>query len=426
MSTLLPILQPVLGIIVFVMFAWLISGKYHHFPIKFVVLGITMQFILIAGFLYIPPLQGILSVLNQGVIAVDQATQQGTKLVFGYLGGGDSPFELSAPENAFILAFRALPIVIVFSALFALLWYWKVTPFLIHILAKVLNKMLGISATVGLGAAACIFVGMVEAPMVVKQKLSEISRSDFFVLMTCGMATVAGTVMGLYALILSPLLGDALMQILIASVASVPAAIMISKLMYPDDISDHRDIQTNHSTKHEINRYESTMHALTEGTQEGMRLFLSIIAMLIVFVALVHLCNQVLSLILLGGESLTLELLLGYVLQPVLWLIGIPGDQLSIASDLFAKKVIINEFIAYLQLAQLPPEVLSENSTRILLYALCGFSSFSGLGILIGGLLVLCPERKQDILTLAPKTLISGNLATCMTGAVLAILLSLQ
>jgi len=374
-----------------------------------------MQVVLAAALLYVPPLERLLHLVNLLVLAIDRATMAGTSLVFGYLGGAEAPFDSTRPGLEFILALRALPIVVVFSALAAVLWHWRVIPLVIRGFSRLLERAFGIGGAVGLGSAASIFVGMVEAPLIVRPHLARMAAGELFVLMTCGMATVAGTVMGLYAAILAPVLPDALSHILVASVMSAPAAIMLAILMRPG-MTAMAAVQGESPGV----TYDSTLHALTEGTADGMRLLLSIVAMLIVFVALVSLANQGLAW-LSGTDTLTLQAMLGWCLRPLAWAIGIPWGETAIAGELLATKVILNELVAFLQLAGEEGASLSERSRLVLTYALCGFANFGSLGIMLGGLVAMCPERRADIVRLAPWSIWSGLLATCMTGAVVAL-----
>jgi concentrative nucleoside transporter, CNT family len=337
--------------------------------------------------------------------------------VFGYLGGAETPFTAGRPELNFILALRSLPIVIVFSALAAVLWHWRVTPLAIRGFSRLLQRAFGIGGAVGLSSAANIFVGMVEAPLIVRPHLARMTSSDLFVLMTCGMASVAGTVMGLYAAILAPVLPDALSHILVASVISAPAAIMLAMMMKPVPAGTLPAESGDMSAV----RYDSTTHAITEGTADGMRLLLNIVAMLIVFVALVSLVNQALGW-LSGGYALSLQTLGGWCLRPLAWAIGIPWPETQIAGELLATKVILNELVAYIQLAGEQGAQLGAHSRLVMTYALCGFANFGSLGIMLGGLTAMCPERRSDIVRLAPLSIWSGLLATCMTAAVVALL----
>ncbi len=411
-------LQPLIGFAVIITLGWLSSNARHQFPFKLVAISVLLQILLAVMLLKIALLQDFLLIINQFVLAIENATNAGTRLVFGYLGGGTPPFDVSQPANSFLLAFQALPIVIVFSALSAVLWYWRIIPWVISGFAWALQRSFGIGGAVGLGSASSIFVGMVESPLLIRPYIARMSESELFVVMSCGMATVAGTVMALYASILGQVMDNPLSHILIASVISAPAAIMMALIIRPNE----SDEKVNLSTEAEEPRYTSTMHAITTGAQDGLKLFLNIIAMLIVFVALVHLANQILSNITIAEKPLTLEYMLGMLLSPLMWCIGIPWQETQMAGQLMATKVILNELLAYLQLTALPTEQFSEKSRLIMTYALCGFANFGSLGIMIGGLTSMCPERKSTIVRLAPLSIWSGALATSLTGAVVALI----
>jgi CNT family concentrative nucleoside transporter len=409
--------QALIGIPIIILLAWLTSSERRRFPLRLVVTGLLAQLILALLFLKVPQLQQLLLVINKMVLALEAATRQGTSMVFGYLGGGPGPFEITAPQHSFILAFRALPIVIVFAALSALLWHWRVIPLVINVLGRVLARSMGLSGAVSIGSAASIFVGMVESPLLIKPHLQKMTNSDLFMLMTCGMATVAGTVLGLYAGILAATVPAALSHILVASLISAPAALMLAAVMIPPgENTDSAPIDLS-------SPYSGSMDALVTGTGEGLRLLANIIGMLIVFVALVYLVNMGLGLLPNEGEPLTLVGIFGGVLAPLAWLIGIPWVEAHLAGELLATKLFINELVAYLQLAALEPGNLSAHSRMIMTYALCGFANFGSLGIMIGGMTAMCPTRSADILRLAPRALWSGLLATCMTGAIVGLII---
>ena len=364
-----------------------------------------------------PPFKELFLLLNQAAMALEQATMAGTSLVFGYLGGGELPFAEQFPGAAFILAFRALPLVLVVSALSALLFYWRVLPAVVRIFSGLLQRTLGIGGAVGVGAAANIFVGMIEAPLLIKPYLGKLSRSELFTIMTCGMSTIAGTVLFLYAAILQNVIPEALGQILTASIISAPAAIVVSRLMIPQE-----GVLTDGGLT-EINEATSSMDAITRGTTEGLGLLLNIVAMLIVLVALVALTNLGLGLLPdLGGAPISLQRILGILLAPFVWLLGIPWSEALTAGSLLGTKTILNEFIAYLNLAGLPEGALSPKSRLIMTYALCGFANFGSLGIMIGGMGTMAPERRSDIVALGMKSILAGTLATCMTGAIVGLL----
>ena len=409
--------QALLGLPGIILLAWLTSSDRRRFPVRLVITGLLAQLLLAALFLKVALLQDALLVVNQLMLTLEAATQQGTAMVFGFLGGAPSPFEITGPQHSFVLAFRALPIVIVFAALSALLWHWRVIPIAISALARLLGKTMGLSGAISMGGASSIFVGMVESPLLIKPHLRTMSNSELFMLMSCGMATVAGTVMGLYAGILASTIPTALSHILVASLVSAPAAIMLAAVMLPPE-SGAKALAVNMQSP-----YSGSMDALVSGTGEGLRLLANIIGMLIVFVALVYLADQVLGLIPTGTEPLTLISVFGQVLAPLAWLTGIPWGEAHAAGELLATKVFINELVAYLQLAALEPDVLSEHSRLIMTYALCGFANFGSLGIMIGGLTAMCPERTADILRLAPRSIWAGLLATCMTGCMVGLIL---
>jgi len=409
--------QALLGLPSIVLLAWLTSSNRRAFPLRLVITGVLAQVILAALFLKVPLLQDALLLVNRLVLALEAATREGTTMVFGYLGGGPAPFEVTDPRHSFVLAFRALPIVIVFAALSALLWHWRVIPLIISALARLLRKSMGLSGAVSMGSASSIFVGMVESPLLIKPHLRFMSNSELFMLMSCGMATVAGTVLGLYAGILSASIPTALSHILVASLISAPAAILLAAVMLPPDgASVPADVSLE-------SPYSGSMDALVSGTGEGLRLLANIVGMLIVFVALVYLADRTLGLVPTGAGPLTLVGVFGKLLAPLAWLTGIPWTEAHTAGELLATKVFINELVAYLQMASLDPAALSARSRLIMTYSLCGFANFGSLGIMIGGMTALCPERSADILRLAPRSVWSGLLATCMTGGIVSLVL---
>ncbi len=412
-------LQPLFGIFIFICIAWLLSEARSAVRPKIIVAGLMTQFLLGLLLLKSPGSQEVFLSLNAVVHAIQQATEAGTAFVFGFLGGGNTPYDTTQPANSFILAFSALPLLLVISALSSLLYYWRILPLVIKGFSWVLQKTLGISGALGLGAAANIFVGMTEAPLLIRPYLSKLSRSELFALMSCGMATIAGTVMVLYASIIGSIIEGAMGHILVASLLSAPAVLMLAHIIIPEQQSNHSE------TQYQLEKSaSSSMDAITKGTVEGIQLLLNIIAMLIVFVALVHLANQIISLIpALGDEPLTLQKILGWIMAPLVWLTGIPWSEAQAAGALMGVKTILNEFIAYLQLAKMDNSILSQHSKIIMLYSLCGFANFGSLGILIGGLGVMAPERRGEIIELGFKSIITGTLATLMTGTLAGMLL---
>ncbi len=411
-----PLLQSLLGYTAFIAIAWLLSEKRKAVPWRTVAGGVILQIVLAVTILKLPGAKAGFAALNDGLLALERATRAGTSMVFGYLGGAPLPYTESAAGLSFVLAFQALPIVLVMSALSALLFHWRILPRLVHAMSWLLERSLGVGGAVGVSTAANVFVGMVEAPLLVKPYLTSVSRGELFIILSAGMAGVAGTVMGLYAGIVGPRVPDALGHILAASFISAPAAIVFAVLMVPPEgPPTGRDV--------DLPRLDgSTMDAVTRGTSEGLQLLLNVVAMLVVLVALVALANEVLALLPHAGSPWSLQRLFGYLMAPLAWLAGVEWQEAATAGALLGTKTILNELIAYLELAALPPEALSARSRVIMTYALCGFANLGSLGIMIGGLTTMVPERRREILDLGPRTLIAGTLATLSCGCIVGML----
>jgi CNT family concentrative nucleoside transporter len=411
--------RPLLGIAAILLLAWAISEDRWRIPWRLVAAGVLLQFALALLFLKFPPAAAAFLLLNDAVEAVKNATEAGTGFVFGYLGGGDLPFAESRPGAAFVFAFRALPMVLVVSALATLLFHWGVLQRIVQAFAWVLRRSVGVGGPLGLGAAVHIFVGHIEAPLLIRPYLARLARGELFALMSCGMAGIAGTVMVLYASLLGPILPNALGHILIAAVISTPAALAVAALMVPfrpDPSASVRLLLEDPPV--------SSMDAVAKGTRDGIVFILNITAMLIVMIALVSLANSALGLLPeIGGEKISLQRLFAYAFRPVMWLIGIPGPDTAAAAALMGTKTVLNEFIAYVDLSKLPADAMSERARLIMTYALCGFANFGSLGILIGGMGAMVPERRAEIVELGMRSILSGTLATCMSGAVVALLL---
>ena len=410
-------LQALFGITVLVGLAWAFSENRRNVPWKTVISGITLQVILALLLLKLAWARDLFLALNRIVVTIQDATTTGTFFVFGFVGGGSVPFETTNPGATFVLAFQALPLVLVVSALSALLYHWRVLPLVVQGFAWALRRTMGVGGAVGCSTAANVFVGMVEAPLFVRPYLAQVSRSELFIIMTGGMATIAGTVMVLYAAFLNGVIDDPIGHLLTASILSAPAAIAVARLMIPaDEDETAADIVPTRL-------YESSMDAVTTGTFDGLRLLLNIVAMLVVLIALVYLANAVLGLMPdFGDKPVTLQRLLGYVMAPVAWLMGIPWAEAVNAGSLLGIKIVLNELLAYLELAAVAEESFSERSRLIMTYALCGFANFGSLGIMVGGLGAMAPDRRGEIVSLGLKSIVGGTLATCMTGAIVGIL----
>jgi CNT family concentrative nucleoside transporter len=413
-------IQSVLGLITFVIIAWALSEKRNVSFLRVAVAGLGIQLLIAILVFKLPGIQAFFVILNSMVMALQESTDAGTAVVFGYLGGATLPFDETVSGGSYVLAFRALPLVIVIGALTSLLTYWGILPLIVRGLSKVLERSMGVGGAVGLAAAANIFTGMVEAPLFIRHYVSRLTRSELFMVMTAGMATIAGTVLVLYASILGEVMPNAVGHLLTASVISAPAAIMMARIMVPPGSSMTSAHEPIDSGMH------GSIDAITQGALSGLRIFLNVIALLITFVALVHLVNIMLGWLPLSGEApLTLERILGYMMAPVCWLMGVPWPEATSAGSLMGVKTILNEFLAYIQMTQLPPGTLGERSELIMTYALCGFANFGSLGILIGGLTTIAPDRREEIVGLGIRSIVSGTLATCSTGAVVGLVSAL-
>jgi concentrative nucleoside transporter, CNT family len=412
-------LQSALGIVVLLGFAWLISENRRAVNWKRVTAALVVTLVTAVLLLKIPQLKVGFAAVARAVDAIGEASRAGTSFVFGYIGGGTLPFELKTPGADFVLAFQALPIVLVMSVLTTLLFYWRILPPIVRGFAWALERSMGVGGAVGLSTAANIFLGMVESPLFIRPYLARLTRGELFMVMTGGMAGIAGTVFVLYATLLRAVIPDVAGHILVASIVSAPGALLISMLMVPDkpgEQSDVREIEVGQVA-------DSTMDAIVRGTAAGLELLLNIVAMLIVLVALVALANSILSLLPdVAGAPITFQRMLGIVMAPVCWLMGVPWDQAVTAGGLMGVKTVLNEFIAYFELAKLPTDALDPRSRLIMLYAMCVFANFGSLGIMIGGLNVMAPERRTDILSLGAKSIVSGTLTTCLMGAIVGVL----
>jgi CNT family concentrative nucleoside transporter len=411
-------LQSALGIAVILALAWAMSENRRAFPVRTVVVGLALQIAFALLLLKVAAARAALFSLNGVVDALTTATRVGTSFVFGHVGGSAPPFAVTDPAALTSLAFQILPLVIVISALAALLWHWRVLPLVVNGFAWLLGKTLGIGGAVGLGSAATVFLGMIEAPLLIRPHLSRMTRAELFMLFTVGLSTVAGTVFVLYANILEKTVPGALGHILVASFLSLFGGIVIARIMMPGDAQP--------TTAAEVDvafRYRSSMDAIARGTEDGLKLWLGIVAMLLVIVALVALLDIILvHLPNVAGGPVTAERIFGWIFAPIVWLYGIPWDNAATAGALMGHKLVINELVAYIKLAQLPPGTLDPRSQLIMLYAMCGFANLGSVGIMIAGVSSLVPERRDDIVPLAMRALVSGTMASGMTGAIIGML----
>jgi CNT family concentrative nucleoside transporter len=404
-------LQSFLGLLALCVLCWVMGGCRRGVRLRVVVAGLAGMLGVAAILLHVPPIRSGFALVGGAVEALARATRVGTSLVFGYLGGGPLPFQEAVPGSSFILFFQALPLVLVVGALSALLFHWRVLPFVVGLLAGGLRRLFGIGGAAGFSVAANVFVGMVEAPLLIRAWLARLTRAEMFVVMVAGLATISGNTLVVYALIISPVVPDAAGQLLTASLIAAPAAVLAALLMIPGEAATEAEATAMPSP------YSSAMEALVQGTADGLQLLLGIMAALIVFVALVALVNEVLQPLL----GFTLQQAAGWSLRPLAWAMGVPWAESEAVGSSLGTKLVINEFVSYLDLAR-NGGALSERTRVILAYALCGFANFGSVGIMLGGMSALCPEKRPEIVSLGLPSLAAATVACCMTGAAVGVL----
>lgn len=410
-------LRGVIGIAVLLGIAWALSENRRGHPgWRWIAGALAMQGLLAVLIVRVPVVWAAVGLVNDAVSAIEAATLKGSSYMFGYLGGAELPFALKeGAQPPLVIAFQILPLVIVFSALAALLWHWGVLRWMVNGLSFLLRRSLGVSGVVGLSGGASVFLGVVEAPLVTRAYFARVSRSELFQIMALTMATISGAILILYATTLRSVVPDAVGHMISASLISLPAALLIARLMVPGSAED---TATEVEKEDPGLKYESSIDAIVKGTMDGMQLFLSVIAVIIVVFALVALADSALGLLpLVDGDPLTLKRLLGWCLAPLMWLLGVPWGEAQAAGGLMGTKAVLNEYVAYLELAALPAGTLGPRATLIVTYALCGVANLASVGLLVSTIGTLCPERRAEAAGLGMKSWVAGNLASAMTGA---------
>jgi len=414
------IVQGIFGIIVFLAVSALLSEDKKNIDFKRASYGLGIQFFLAFLILKVDTVKGVFLKLSSAIDSLKCATCEGTKFVFGYLGGGDLPFELKDGFTTFVFGFQALPMIMVVSAISMLLFHWRILPYFVRGISWALERTMNVGGALGLCCAAKVFLGQTDAPLMIRPYIKNLSRSELFTVMTAGMATTAASIMVLYGTILEPVMANPITHILTASIINIPAAIVISRLMIPH-IADNTN--ANLVTPYNFN---SSMEAIATGTSEGLNLFLQVLAMLIVVISLVALLNLMLgALPNIAGEPISLQRILGVLMAPIVWLMGIPWSEAQAAGYLLGTKTAVNEVVAFISLTDLPKDAISNHSNVIMIYALCGFANFSSIAMLIGALGNMAPTRKNEIIELGFKALLAATFAGCLSGAIVGILESL-
>jgi len=411
-------LRSLLGVVFVFAIAWALSTNRKQFPWRIAAIALAIEVVLAASMLMLPPLRAALGAVSAGLNGLQEATLQGSRFVFGYLAGGAAPFDVTQPQNGTILAFGVLPLIIVVSALSALLWRWGILEWACRGLGFLLRKAMGISGALGLATGANIFLGMVEAPLIIRPYLAKMSRSDLFVVMTTGMATIAGTVMALYASFLAGTSPDAAGHILVASFMAAPGSIAIARVMMPDTATD-----LSAEVEKAPRLYRSSVDAFARGVQDGVNMLIAVIAMLLGAVALVALANMMLAAALpeIGGSELTIGRIFGWIFAPFMWMLGIPWQDALPAGELMGTKTALNELLAYLDLSNIGSAEIEPRTRLMMIYALCGFANFGSVAIMIGGLSAICPERRDDFADLGLRSLLAGTLTNMLSAALIGL-----
>ena len=409
--------QGLVGIIAILGLAWVLSEDRGARPGWRWLLGaLALQLAIAAIATRVPLLWAAVGQINRAISAVESATLAGSSYMFGYLGGAALPFVLKpGVQPPLIIAFQILPLIIVFSALSALLWHWGVLRAAVRGLAWALRRSLGVSGVVGLAGGATMFLGVVETPLLLRAWLGRMARGELFMAMVLIMSTISGAILVLYATTLRAVLPDAVGHMIVASLVSLPAAVPVARLMVPTAAADGAVAEPDLA-------YEGSMDAIVRGAMEGVQLMLAVIGIIITLFALVNLADQALALIGPVGEApLTLRRLLGWLFAPAMWAVGVPWEQAGTAGSLMGTKAVLNEYVAYLDLAALAPGTLDTRSLVIVTYALCGVANLASVGLIVSTIGTLAPERRRDVAGLGMKSWLAGNMVSLLTGAMIGL-----
>jgi len=407
--------QSLIGLALTIAVCWAISENRSRFPWRLAIGALLVQIALILLLFGLPSARAVVAVLNSGVDALAASTAQGTQFVFGYLGGGAQPYAVDNPAGLFVFAFQVLPLILVISGLSALLWHWQILKWIIRGFGFLFEKTMGMGGASATATAANIFVGMVETPIIIRAYLDKLTRSELFMMMVVGLATVAGSTMVAYATVLKSVLPNAAAHVIVASVLSAPAGVLLARIVVPEK-PGQAALEVDYTS---LLKYESSIDAISKGVADGLMVVLNISAILIVFVAFVAIGNSILTIIPpIGGAPVTIERILGILFSPLAWTLGIDWAEAPKAGYLLGVKLMLTEFIAFIELGRIPVAEMTERTRMIMTYALCGFANVGSVGITVSGMGILMPERRNEIISLVWKALLAGFLATCMTAAV--------
>lgn len=417
-------LQAFFGLAVLISLAWLLSeNRRAALNPPVVAVGLGLQFVIALLLLKVPGATDVFKLLADVVGATQESARVGSEFVFGYLAGGDTPFEITDNNAMFLIAFQAFPLILLISTITAVLFHWGVLQIVVRAMARLLSYSMKVGGSLGVGAAANVFVGQIESGLFIRPYLPKLPRADLFAFMTVGMATIAGTVLALYSAFLEPVLPGAFGHLLTASLISVPAALMVARIMSPPATADNQ--RSEHIAEDSVVESKTVLDAAVIGAVTGGALVIRIVVMLIVVVGLAHLLNTGLTLLPdVSGAPLSLQRMVGWLMAPLVWCMGVPWSEAPAAGELMGVKIVMSELISYVRIKELAgtAAALSPHTVLIMAYSMAGFASFVGAGVLVGGISALAPHRRAEIAALSVRALIAGNLATMMTGAVAGII----
>ena len=411
-----------LGLVVFIALAWAISSRRNLFPWRTVLWGVALQFIFAVLILKTPWGAAVFDFAGRAINKLIQFSNEGCRFVFGPLAM-DATMQKVFPERPLVFAVLVTGTIIIVAALSSLLYHWGILQKVVHAMAWVMRKAMRTSGSETLAAAANIFMGQTEAPLVIKPYVAGMTRSELLCLMTGGMATIAGGVLAVYVS-MGTAAGhpDIAGHLLTASVLSAPAALLISKVMLPETEKS----ETAASSPADVPRTTANgIDALCRGASEGMTLAINVMAMLIAFIAVVALANYLITFpqAKLGvAAPVTLQIIFGWVNAPFAWLMGVPAQDCQAIGGILGERIVLNEFIGYLSLTG-PNTHVAERSFTLATYALCGFANFSSIAIQVGGIGSLAPERRGDMARLGLRAMVGGLLASYLTATIAGILL---
>ncbi len=409
--------RALLGLVVIFAVCWAVSENRKAFPWRVVIGATAIQLFFALLFYGVPLLRDALAQGTVAMNALQAATKAGTNFVFGYVGDNSVWPGKDGATPGPVFFFQILPLVIVVASLAAILWHWRILRWITKGFAFVFSRTMGIGGATSLVVAANVFMGMTEAPLLIKPYFPRLTRSEIFIVMAAGFGTIAAAVMAIYSTMLEPVMHNALPQLLIASVMGTTAATAIALVMIPEMTS------TKERSGDPDFKYQSTMDAFSQGAGDGMKMVMNIAAMLIAALALLYLVNLILGVLPpVAGEAISVQRVLGWIFAPLMYLIGVPWDEAQKAGSLMGEKTVLNEFVAYLDLSQIPVDQMTDRTRRIVANALCGFANLGSIGIIVGGLSIIAPEKRDVFLSLSWKALLAGTLATCCSGAIIGIL----